>query len=92
MRWYSGRPVVMMLSLAALVACGGEESASEAGPPPAGEVGGLSREEIEASAAAMDPATAESLGIVDTTIRVERPIPADSAIAPLEPDTSGGPR
>jgi hypothetical protein len=41
---------------------------------------GLSREEIQRQAEQMTPAEAESLGIVDTTIRVEPPMNPDSLL------------
>lgn len=68
--------------LAASACAGGEpdESAVQSDP----EAPALTREEIERQAEAMSPAMAESLGIVDTTIRIEPPVPAESIIL-LEP-------
>lgn len=69
----------LALSLGA-AACDREES--EPGAVPASDaVDGLSREEIERQVEPMSPARAESLGIVDTTIRIEPPVP-DGAVGP----------
>jgi hypothetical protein len=72
-----------------LTACGGGADAPESSAPATGEGAPLSREELEASAAAMSPETAESLGIVDTTIGVQSPVAADSLrIVPLPSDSA----
>lgn len=64
------------------------ESQSEIRIDPA-EYEGLSREEIEAQAEAMTLEEAESLGIVDTTIRIEPPVNPDSVL-PFPIDTGAG--
>ena len=75
-----------------LAACGGGADAPENSAPATGEGAGLSREELEASAAAMSPETAESLGIVDTTISVQSPMPAESVrTEPLPVDSPPAP-
>ncbi|MQA89537.1 MAG: hypothetical protein GEU90_04810 [Gemmatimonas sp.] len=68
--------------MASLGGCGDpadEAPSSDSGP----EYEGRSREQIEAEAAPMSPAEAESLGIVDTTIRMQPPMNPDSVI-PLD--------
>lgn len=78
LRW----PALLLLPL--LVACGGGE---EEEPPESmqtnPEYRGLSREQIEAEATPMTQAEAESLGIVDTTIRIQPPMNPDSVL-PLD--------
>ena len=68
--------------------CGASDPGPEAGAVGDGEVQGLTREQIEEHAEAMSPEVAESLGIIDTTIRIESPMPAESVRPPtLAPDT-----
>lgn len=71
----TARTVALVLPLAlAAAGCGGRETADDtetSAVPDTGAMGGLSREEIARRAEAMPPEVAESLGIVDTTIRVE---------------------
>ncbi len=77
--------LAIFLSLALLAGCGeGGEPPQEERPAASDEedVSPLSREQLELQAEAMSPEVAESLGIVDTTIRVTRPIPPDSALLP----------
>jgi hypothetical protein len=62
----------------ALAGCGATEEAAEPSTAADAEVPPLTREEIQEHAEAMTPAMAESLGIVDTTIRIESPMPAES--------------
>lgn len=66
------------LLLVLVGACGGAADSPEQGSDEDGEVSPLTREEIREHAEAMSPATAESLGIVDTTISIEAPVAADS--------------
>ena len=78
-------PMAILMSLALLAGCGGGGEAPQEERPAAGaeeDVSPLSREQLELQAEAMSPEVAESLGIVDTTIRVTRPIPPDSALLP----------
>lgn len=48
---------------------------------------GLSPEEIRRRAEPMSPEVAESLGIIDTTIHIEGPVPDDSLIPPQVRDS-----
>ena len=66
-------------------------------PAATGEVNGdegvraLTREQLQEQAEAMSPEVAESLGIVDSTIRIERPVPPES-IQPIPiPDSTQRP-
>ena len=77
--------IPLALLFALLSACGGTEPEPEPGASEP-EYDGLSREEIERQAEAMTPAVAESLGIVDTTIRIEAPMNPDSVL-PMPTDT-----
>ena len=72
-------------SLMIALLAGGCATEEEAEPAEAGgaEAPALTRDEIQREAEAMSPAMAESLGIVDTTIRIERPMPAES-VRPLQ--------
>ena len=76
--------LAILLSMLLLTGCGGEEAPREQRPAGEGEedVRPLSREQLEMLAEAMSPAVAESLGIVDTTIRVTSPIPPESVLLP----------
>lgn len=81
-----------LLAALLLAACGPGDEAPEASDPADAEVPALTREEIEERAEAMTPEMAESLGIIDTTIRIERPMPAESVRAPgFTPDSSPPP-
>lgn len=51
------------------------------------EVRALTREQIRQSAEAMSPAVAESLGIVDSTIHIESPMPPESVPLPSLPES-----
>lgn len=68
------------------------EDASDAAAPAGAEAPALTREEIQRQAEAMSPAMAESLGIVDTTIRIESPMPAESVRVPGGAPDSSAPR
>ena len=70
-------------------ACGATEETPEAEGATESEVPALTREEIQERAEAMTPAVAESLGIVDTTIRIESPMPAESVPMPPFATDSG---
>lgn len=74
------------LSVALLAGCG---DAGDGEPPAPAvldeDVSPLSREDLELQAEAMSPAVAESLGIVDTTISVTRPVPPESVLLPGTP-------
>lgn len=78
--------LAIFLSIVLLAGCGGgEEAPPEERPATTGEeedVSPLSREQLELQAEAMSPEVAESLGIVDTTIRVSRPVPPESVLLP----------
>lgn len=77
------------LFVALAAGCGGSTEAPEATSASDGEVGGLTREQIQQRAEAMSPEVAESLGIIDTTIRIERPTPAESlTVLPLVGDSA----
>lgn len=66
-------------------ACGGAESEpQEQIVPDTGVIGGLSPEEIQRQVTPMSPEVAESLGIVDTTIRIEPQAAPDSGL-PIRP-------
>lgn len=81
MRRYRGILALAPVLLLPLASCGGADEASDASPNAAaadGEVPPLTREQIEAEAEAMSPEVAESLGIVDTTIRIQSPMPSES--------------
>lgn len=82
------RSIIGAVPILLVMACGGT---AEQPPEPAGDPGDdprpLTREQIEESVEAMSPAQAESLGIVDTTIRIESPMPEDSVIRVL-PDST----
>lgn len=68
--------------LVPLIACGNGEPEAAPPAPPDPETTPLTREEIELQAEAMSPAVAESLGIVDSTILIERPTLDDSIVLP----------
>ena len=81
--------VVALLGLAG--ACG--ETEPEAAAPADEAFEGLSREELQQQIESMTPAQAESLGIVDTTIRLQPPMDPDSVlpegqIPTIAPDTT----
>ena len=62
-------------------ACGpAEEEVPAAANEASGDEGirALTREQLQEQAEAMSPAVAESLGIVDSTIRIESPVPPES--------------
>lgn len=83
MRMTPFRAMVAIALLAPLAAgCGAAEEAPDAAGAADAEVPALTREEIRERAEAMSPEVAESLGIVDTTIRIERPMPAESLRTP----------
>ncbi|HEX6926239.1 MAG TPA: hypothetical protein VF167_12535 [Longimicrobiaceae bacterium] len=71
-----GTILIAFLSLLG-VGCGGSEE-QEAGSNPPEDVNPLTREEIREQAEAMSPEVAESLGIVDTTIKVQSPVSPES--------------
>lgn len=79
-------PAVLLCCLA--VACGGSEQPSEGTSTGQTEVTPLTREEIRERAEAMSPQVAESLGIVDTTIHIQSPAPAESIDLPTLPADS----
>jgi hypothetical protein len=58
----------------------GEGTASDTIAADTGAMGGLTPDQIRARAEPMSPARAESLGIVDTTIRVETQDQSDSLL------------
>ena len=68
--------------LVPMIACGNGEPEAAPPAPPDPETTPLTREEIELQAEAMSPAVAESLGIVDSTILIERPISDDTILLP----------
>ena len=76
---------VAVLALLLLVACGSDVQPEPPLSEP--EYEGLSREDIERQAEAMTLQQAESLGIVDTTIRIEAPMNPDSVL-PIPIDTA----
>jgi hypothetical protein len=84
------RAIVVVALLAPLSAgCGAAEETPGAAGEAEAEVPALTRDEIREHAEAMSPEVAESLGIVDTTIRIESPMPADSVrTAPFVPDSA----
>ena len=71
-------------------ACGPSD---EEVPPASSDANGdegiraLTREQLQQQAEAMSPEVAESLGIVDSTIRIERPVPPESVQPILIPDS-----
>lgn len=82
--------VVLVVVALGLAACGGgeEPAAREAEVvDTTGAFQGLSPEEIRARAESMSPEMAESLGIIDTTIHIERAGPDDTLIPPAVLDT-----
>jgi hypothetical protein len=84
---------VATMCLAALaMACEADQDAAEDQTTPANDVGGMTREQIEASAEPMSPEVAESLGIVDTTIRVQAPAPPETIPLGPTPTDSTAPR
>lgn len=81
--------VVGTALLCLLLACGRAEDAPADTTVTDSEVPALTREQIQQSAEAMSPEVAESLGIVDTTIRIESPMPPESLRPPLfNPDSA----
>lgn len=76
--------------LLVMVGCGGEPQARQASEPILEESAydGLTPDEIRLQATSMTLEEAERLGIVDTTIRIEVPISADSLL--ILPQESGG--
>lgn len=89
MRRYCVTIAAGSLLVASAVACGGSAETPESTTTVDGEVRALTREQIRESAEAMSPEMAESLGIVDTTIRIESPIPAESVrMTPPPPDST----
>jgi hypothetical protein len=77
---------VLLLSLPLAGACAGEgaEPATEAEEEPG--IGGLSPEQIRQQAEPMSPEQAEELGIIDTTIHLEKlTSPGDSALLEARP-------
>lgn len=96
MREFSRSATVVPLCL--LLVAGGCGGSDEQGGPmeeagDAAETGaamdGLTPDQIRAAAEPMTPAMAESLGIIDTTIHVEK-FPGDSVVRPIPPpDTTG---
>jgi hypothetical protein len=89
---YRSMAVATMCLAAVAMACGADEGAVEEQATPASDVGGLTREQIEASAEPMSPEVAESLGIVDTTIHVQAPAPPESLPLGPPPTDSTAPR
>lgn len=85
------RSIIGAVPVLLIMACGG--SAEQ--PQPAVDTGDdprpLTREQIQQSVEAMSPAQAESLGIVDTTIRIESPVPEDG-IRRIPPDSTADDR
>ena len=82
--------VLLLATAAALGAvlfagCGVPEDDPPPEPVEVEDVSPLSREELEMQAEAMSPEVAESLGIVDTTISVTRPVPPESVLLPGTP-------
>lgn len=79
----------LLAALAVLVGGCAAEDPGDAEAPAGAEAPALTREEIQRQAEAMSPAMAESLGIVDTTIRIESPMPAESVrIIGVDPDSA----
>lgn len=72
--------VLLLGGLTAVAACS-DEPEPESTPGTSAEYDGLSREQIESEASIMTIEEAESLGIVDTTIRVVPPMDPDSVEA-----------
>lgn len=92
MKWQGNRPVsdstasrylFPVLFAAFLLAGCSDTPAADTESPEQAEYDGLSREQIESEASMMTIEEAESLGIVDTTIRIVPPMDPDSVV-PLE--------
>ena len=87
----AGMQRLLLLSTAAALGivlfagCGAPEDDPPPEPVEVEDVSPLSREELEMQAEAMSLEVAESLGIVDTTISVTRPVPPESVLLPGTP-------
>ena len=85
-RWVNREgSTVAVVAVVLVGGCGAEPQPEPRFSEP--EYEGLTREEIERQAAAMTLEEAESLGIVDTTIRIEAPMNPDIVLA-IPPDTA----
>lgn len=92
MRRYRATVAATPLFVALVAGCGGSTEAPEATSAGDGEVRALTREQIQERAEAMSPEVAESLGIIDTTIRIERPMPPESlTVNPFVGDSAPSP-
>jgi hypothetical protein len=89
MRRFRARLATTLSLIVIAGACGGSAEPPETSTVVDGEVSPLTREQIEEHAEAMSPEEAESLGIVDTTIAIEAPTPADTEmVAPPRGDSA----
>lgn len=79
------RATIAALATALLAGCGTVDDDPPPVPVDVEDMSPLSREELEMQAEAMSLEVAESLGIVDTTISVSRPVPPESILLPGTP-------